>query len=109
VSVCLQNGFVHRCHRLVNYDAYEIHLPESSGGAWDHAYIPLACHTGCSSRLRLSIHRRDLFRDYILALTFGKGSIRRFNTKTAGKKCEGDASLMIHSHSMLAGGFVETS
>ena len=39
VSVGLQNGFVHRCHRLVNYDAYEIHLPESSVGAWDHAYV----------------------------------------------------------------------
>jgi hypothetical protein len=24
---------------LVNYDAYEIHLPESSGGAWDPAYV----------------------------------------------------------------------
>jgi hypothetical protein len=71
--------------------------------------IPLACHTGRSSRLRLGIHRRGLFYDYILVLTFGKGSIRRFNTKTAGKKCEGDASLTIHSHSMLAGGFVETS
>ncbi len=42
LSVGLKNGFVHRCHRLVNYDAYEIHLPESSGGAWDPAYIPLA-------------------------------------------------------------------
>lgn len=34
----LQDGFIHRCHRLENYDAYEIPRPESSSGAMDHAY-----------------------------------------------------------------------
>lgn len=38
----LQNGFIHRCHRLPKYDAYEIHRPESSGGAWDPAYTRIA-------------------------------------------------------------------
>ena len=36
--VGLHNGFIHRCHRSANYDAYDIGPPESSYGAIDPAY-----------------------------------------------------------------------
>ncbi len=35
----LQYGFIHRCHRFTNYDAYEIQQPECSDGATDPAYV----------------------------------------------------------------------
>jgi hypothetical protein len=39
-TVGLHNGFIHRCHRSANYDAYDIGPPESSYGATDPAYGP---------------------------------------------------------------------